>query len=115
MKKTLSGMLLVTVLALSSPARADSMRCGTKLLTDGDPLDKVVALCGEPASIERREILRPYYYNGTHSNFSYEVSVEIWTYNFGPHKLMYRLRFEDGLLVDIDTLTHGYHSSRTGV
>jgi hypothetical protein len=115
MKKILSGMLLVTVLALSGPAGADSMRCGTKLLTDGDPLDKVEALCGAPASIERREILRPYYYNGTHANYSYEVSVEIWTYNFGPHKLMYRLRFEDGLLVDIDTLTHGYHSSRTGV
>ena len=23
---------------------------------------------------------------------------------------MYRLRFEDGLLVDVDTLSHGYHS-----
>ncbi len=40
---------------------------------------------------------------------AYEVSVEIWTYNFGPHKLMYRLRFEDGLLIDVDTLSHGYN------
>lgn len=117
MKKMLSGMLfLATALALSGAAGADSMRCGTKLLTDGDPLDKVEALCGPPASVERREILRPYYnHNGTRANYSYEVSVEIWTYNFGPSKLMYRLRFEDGLLVDVDTLSHGYHSSASGV
>lgn len=114
MKKTVSGMLLLAAaLVFPGPAAADSMRCGTKLMTDGDPVDKVAALCGPPASIERREILRPYYfYNRSipiHS--SYEVSVELWTYNFGPNKLMYRLRFEDGLLVDVDTLSHGYHSA----
>jgi|SRR5262245_8685096 len=116
MKKMLPGMsLLLTALALSGPAGADSMRCGSKLLTDGDPLDKVEALCGPPASIERREILVPAYgYHGARANFSYEVSVEIWTYNFGPHKLMYRLRFEDGLLVDVGTLSHGYYSPNTG-
>lgn len=116
MKKTLSGMLLLTAaLCLSGPAGADSMRCGTKLMTDGDPLDKVEALCGPPTSVERREILRPYYsYRGAPIHSSYEVSVEIWTYNFGPHKLMYRLRFEDGLLIDVDTLSHGYHSANSG-
>jgi hypothetical protein len=115
MKKTISGMcLLAAALAFAGPAAADSMRCGSKLLTDGDPLDKVEALCGPPASIERREILRPYgYHRGMTIHSSYEVSVEIWTYNFGPHKLMYRLRFEDGLLVDVDTLTHGYYSPRS--
>jgi hypothetical protein len=93
MKKTKTGMIaLAAGIALSGPAAADSMRCG------------------EPASIERREILRGYgYYHGTTVNTAYEVSVELWTYNFGPHKLMYRLRFEDGLLVDVDTLSHGYN------
>ena len=116
MKKSLPGMLsMVAALVLAGPAGADSMRCGTRLLTDGDPLDKVEALCGPPASVERREILRPFYfYRGVPIRGSYEVSLEIWTYNFGPHKLMYRLRFEDGLLVDVDTLSHGYHSSRSG-
>jgi hypothetical protein len=116
MKKSLSGMLvLVAALGLSGPAQADSMRCGTKLLTDGDPVDKVEALCGPPTSVERREILRPYYfYRGSFPiHGSYEVSVEYWTYNFGPNKLMRRLRFEDGLLVDVDTLSHGYHSAKS--
>jgi len=117
MKKTYSGMTaLALALTAAGPAVGDSMRCGTKLMTDGDPAAKVEALCGPPESIERREILRNYgYHRGYAINSAYEVSVEIWTYNFGPHKLMYRLRFEDGLLVDVDTLTHGYHSSRTGV
>ena len=111
MKNTIAGMIaLAAGLPLSGPAAADSMRCGTKLMTDGDPSDKVLAYCGEPASIERREILRGYgYHRGVTVHSAYEVSVEMWTYNFGPHKLMYRLRFEDGLLVDVDTLSHGYN------
>jgi hypothetical protein len=117
MKKTTRGIVaLPALLALSGPAGADSMRCGSKLMTDGDPSDKVESYCGPPASVERREILRGYgYHRGFTVHSSYEVSVEIWTYNFGPSKLMYRVRFEDGLIVDIDTLTHGYHSDRTGV
>ncbi len=113
MKDTVLGLLaLGATLAISGPASADSMRCGSKLMTDGDPADKVLAYCGEPVSIERREILRPYYfYRGSLPiSGSYEVSLEIWTYNFGSHRLMYRVRFEDGLLVDVDTLSHGYNA-----
>ena len=111
MKNMIPGMIAaIAGLALSGAATADSMRCGSKLMTDGDPSDKVLAYCGEPASIERREILRGYgYHRGLTVHSAYEVSVEMWTYNFGPHKLMYRLRFEDGLLVDVDTLSHGYN------
>jgi Protein of unknown function (DUF2845) len=110
MKTRISAIvLLAATLAATGPAEADSMRCGSKLMTDGDPVAKVEAICGPPAAIERREVLRSYgYHRGLPVNSSYEVSVELWTYNFGPHKLMYRLRFEDGLLVDIDTLSHGY-------
>ena len=111
MKKMMLGMITSAVgLAFSGAVAADSMRCGSKLMTDGDPQDKVAAYCGQPASIERHEILRGYgYHNNIPIHSSYEVSVELWTYNFGPNKLMYRLRFEDGLLVDVDTLSHGYN------
>ena len=112
MNKTILGIAALSILTGAATASADSMRCGSKLLTDGDTLDKVEALCGPPAAVERREILRPFGYNrGITVHSSYEVSVELWTYNFGPNKLMYRLRFEDGLLVDVDTLSHGYHSA----
>lgn len=108
----LAGLMALSLAAAAAgPAAADSFRCGSKLLTDGDPTDKVAALCGEPTSVERREILRPYYFRrGYPFHTTYEVTVEYWTYNFGPNKLMRRLRFEDGLLVDVETLGHGYHT-----
>ena len=60
MKNTITGMFaLAAALAFSGPAAADSMRCGSKLMTDGDPADKVVAYCGEPASIERGKSSAP--------------------------------------------------------
>lgn len=111
--------LLATITAVlwTQGATADSFRCGTRLVTDGDSVDKVVALCGPPTDIQRREILqRPIrWYRGRPYYTSYEpipIPVEYWTYNLGPNKLMRRLRFEDGLLVDVETLSHGYYSDR---
>jgi hypothetical protein len=110
MKSTIAGQFLwAATLLFAGVAHADSMRCGSRLVTDGDPIAKVEALCGPPAGIERREIVRSYsYHRGIPVRGSFEVAVEFWTYNFGPNKLMYRLRFEDGLLVDVGTLGHGF-------
>jgi hypothetical protein len=117
MQRTIAATLaLSAALFWTSVAEADSFRCGTKLMSDGDSSDKVEALCGPPTDIQRRQILQaPVYYNhGRRYYGSYgvsEVTVEYWTYNLGPNKLMRRLRFEDGLLVDVETLSHGYHSA----
>ena len=113
MKKMFLGIFVIAAaLVWTASASADSFRCGSKLMSDGDSSDKVAALCGPPTSVERREILRPYYYYGGSIpiHTAYEVSVELWTYNLGPNKLMRRLRFEDGLLVDVETLSHGYNA-----
>ena len=113
MKPFIAVLGLLLCAALPAVAGADSFRCGTRLVTDGDSTDKVEALCGAPTSIQRREILqrrvrwfrgRPYYY----SLEPEPVEVEVWTYNLGSRKLMRRLKFEDGLLVDVETLGHGY-------
>jgi len=114
-KSALATLALAAALCGAGPAAADSFRCGSKLMTDGDSTDKVAALCGPPTAVERRNILRPvYWYRGQPFHTSYEVSVEYWTYNLGPNKLMRRLRFEDGLLVDVETLSHGYYSANSG-
>ncbi len=114
-KSVLALFALAAALAWAEPAAADSFRCGSKLMTDGDSVDKVAALCGPPTSIEHRDIVRPYYFyrSSIPIHTSYEVSVEYWTYNLGPNKLMRRLRFEDGLLVDVETLSHGYYSANS--
>jgi len=38
-----------------------------------------------------------------------EIVVEEWTYNFGPHRLMRVVRFENGLVTSITQLAYGYH------
>lgn len=36
------------------------------------------------------------------------VEVEVWTFNFGPNRLMRRVTFRDGRVVATETLDHGY-------
>jgi hypothetical protein len=40
-----------------------------------------------------------------------EIPVEVWIYNLGPSKLMRQIRFEDGKVVEIETLGYGYHEN----
>lgn len=105
---------LLAALLLAGPAAADSFRCGVKLITDGDSADKLQSLCGAPTGVTRTEVLRrpvdwrfgrPYYL----SHYPVPVQVEYWTYNLGPNKLMRRVKLEDGIVVEVETLGHGYH------
>ena len=113
MAKAMAQLVLAMTVLCSQGAAADSFRCGTRLVSDGDSIDKVAALCGPPTDVQRREVLQQpiHWYHGRPYYTSYgpvPVPIEYWTYNLGPNKLMRRLKFEDGLLVDVETLTHGY-------
>jgi len=97
----------------AAAARADSMRCGTRLVTEGNTRSQVIAKCGEATEVEHRSVWRqpivwihgrPFHVG---SDFV-EIPVELWIYNLGPNKFMRRVRFEDGLVVDIETLDYGY-------
>ncbi len=112
------ALLWFAAVSVAAPAaaRADGFRCGTKLIVEGSTRGEVIARCGEPTDVARRTILRrpvlwrfgrPYYL----SDDLTEVPVETWTYNLGPNKLMRRLRLEDDVVVDIDTLGYGYHGA----
>jgi hypothetical protein len=112
-----TAIAILALGALSMPAHADGMRCGSQLVRDGDGRDKVLKLCGEPVEVENRSILRrPSYRRGNRIVYfgeaQVEVPIEIWTYNFGPNQLMRRVRFVDGVVEEIDTLGYGYHRSR---
>lgn len=114
-RKPLSRALLPAVLlaGLTLPGAAWAMRCGTRLVVEGDSDFDVRAKCGEPTEISRRYILRPavVWLNGRPvqvGNGPIEVPVETWTYNLGPLRFMQQLRIEDGKVVRIDTLGYGY-------
>ena len=100
--------------ALVGPAQADSFRCGSRVIGDGMTTAEVRRYCGEPAdisvsSVQRRPMFwrggRPYYYG----NDFIDVPVEFWLYNFGPSRLMRKIRFEGGQIKDIETLGYGYN------
>jgi hypothetical protein len=116
MRALVSSTLAALLLALAAPASADGLRCGSKLITDGDPRSKVRQFCGEPTDVQTRSILRRPYFNVGGRTYSYgdgyvEIPVEIWTYNFGPYKLMREIRFVDGRVEEIQTLGYGYHGT----
>jgi hypothetical protein len=119
--------LALLVLAATVSAPAFAFRCHSQLVKDGDPQTRVLQLCGEPASrhshvVYRSGIPAPYRNLGSRLRTQpytsdellfadrsvVEVVVEEWIYNFGPHRLMQRVRFEDGLVTDVDYLDYGY-------
>jgi hypothetical protein len=111
-----SSILAALLLAFALPAAADGMRCGSKLMTTGDPRSKVRQFCGEPTDVQTRSILRRPTFSAGGRYYSYgdgyvEIPVEIWTYNFGPYKLMRQVRFVDGVIDEIETLGYGYHAT----
>jgi hypothetical protein len=111
--------LTVVAAAFAAPAHADGLRCGGRLLRDGDSRAEVRAFCGEPADVQTRTILRRPFYNAG-GRLLYlgdgltEIPVETWTYNFGPNKLMRRVRFVDGIVEEVETLGYGYNDPQRG-
>ncbi len=108
----LGGIALAVSAISAMEARADALRCGNDLILEGDPLPKVAALCGHPAYVEHSSIVRSSRDARPGDGLdrsSVEIPVEVWTYNLGPNLFMSRVRFEDGVVVRIDTLTQrGY-------
>jgi hypothetical protein len=107
--------ILLLGLLTAAPAFATTIRCGTKIISEGLTRSEVAAKCGEPTevvtqhSVFRRPVIwsngRPFFVG---QDFI-EIPVESWVYNFGPNKLMGRIRFEDGIVVEVETLGYGYN------
>ncbi len=110
-----AAAILVLAYMMATPAFANTMRCGTHIIGDGITRSEVAAKCGEPdevvtqRSVFRRPVVwtngRPYFIGENYI----EVPVESWVYNFGPNKLMRKVVFEGGMVVEILTLGYGYN------
>jgi hypothetical protein len=104
-------LALVTFSCLSVSARAEALRCGTRLIAEGDHFSKLLRYCGEPDSVQSRtarRVLAGLSGQVVLQGFSEEMLIEEWTYNFGPHKLMRIVRFENGWVADIRALGYGF-------
>ena len=108
---TRAARFLVSASLLSHAASADALRCGGKLISEGDPIEKARQYCGEPVATKRTWITRQprFQYGGREIPFegTEDVPVDLWTYDFGANKLMRRIRFVAGKVESIETLEHG--------
>lgn len=100
MRKALCFVLGVSILLISSVLRADSLRCGTQIISTGDRAFEVERKCGPPTY--RDLISTPedrYYGYGQRSN---SIIIEEWVY--GPNNGAFNiLRFESNRLTRIET------------
>lgn len=125
MKIRIVAMIAAIFLAtVAGPAEA--LRCGNKLVKEGDPKGKVADLCGKPTHIESRRVYRAGFPRqdidadddrtrtvsdrelAVHDRSVVEVVVDVWLYNFGRSRLMREITFRDNRVVEIEVLGRGY-------
>jgi hypothetical protein len=121
-RSTFSLMLLLFILAGVSTASAQAMRCGSRLISEGDPGDKVVSECGPPTSVDSWEEERYDYFDrlppanryreferyGNAYRVRVFIRVEIWTYNYGPSRFLDYVRLENGIVRKVYSGGYGY-------
>ena len=115
-------VLCALVASINFPNPALAMRCGSRLISEGDPKEKLVNECGPPANLEAWEEERYYHYDAAPPSYLYReferygsayrvkviIRVELWTYNYGPSRFMDYVRIENGLVVKIYSGGYGY-------
>jgi hypothetical protein len=78
------------------------LRCPDGVVSRGASQTEVEARCGEPTLIEQWQAPAT------------GVADELWTYDFGPRRLLRMLRFRDGRLSVIDSDGYGYGATARG-
>ena len=96
--------LLCLLLSLAAPVHA--LRCGTRVVTDGDRDFAVRERCGEPFYVDQFASVSVRGANGPLETQVEDV-YDVWYYNFGPRRLMVRLLFLNGRLEHEETLGYG--------
>ena len=96
-------LTLLAFLFAAGIAHADSLDCGTRIISSGDSKVEVLLKCGEPFFQEvvgERKIVRRWMgiYMGSKT-----VLIEKWTYNLGSNRFLRILTFEGGELKKIET------------
>ena len=117
---------VATMLAASAAYSADSMRCGNRVVSDGDPKAKVAELCGKPTATETRTVYRSgiprqqlSVEDGVvrsvsnselliHDRSHVEVEVDVWVYNRGRSRLLREVVFENNRVVAVNVLGRGF-------
>ncbi len=96
----------ILALALSSAALASgSLRCGARIVDEEDLAAELLAICGEPSYRDQLLVQTP---NGAHI-----ADTEIWTYDFGPQKLLQLVTLRNGQISNIESDGYGFSPNST--
>jgi hypothetical protein len=113
----MNPMFLVILLSFSlfpSPANADSISCSGGIVSTGDPVIDLVIKCGQPDwkdshQEEFTDRLDPHLKQRTY------VTVEQWTYNFGPLQLLRIVTIRNGVVTGVRTGSYGTSKEQESV
>lgn len=106
-----AGLLLAGICFPSAASATDSgsLSCERGIVSLGDSGGEIVAKCGPPSFTTRREEKRVSdAAKVARDRTVTEVTVDDWTFNFGPDRFQYRLLLEDGRVTRIESLDYGY-------
>jgi hypothetical protein len=106
-----AAMVILAMLWWGLFDSAFALQCGGKVVSMGYHTWRVREICGEPTNIQDVQQLVPQRYYDPFQRiyvdtFTY-VNKHVWTYNFGPNRLIYILTFESDKLVSIETDGYG--------
>jgi hypothetical protein len=103
---------VLTTLLVGARGLAWALDCGGRLVSEGQAPWEVQAICGEPTQVQDsvEVILQPVYdpFGRVVDHLPVAVPKSVWTYNFGPSRLIYLLTFREGKLVHIETGGYGH-------
>jgi hypothetical protein len=118
------GMLaLAGLVFVGHDSRADSLRCGDQLASNGASLYEVKTICGDPEMATQRVEQRTVYTRvagpcvvvqgrtvcGSTVQQIIDIVVDDWTYDFGNNRFIEFVRFENGRLTQV---THGGYGKK---
>lgn len=105
-RSSLAGALVLALAGFTLPALAGpSIRCGSKLVSEGMYSAELLAICGEPSF---RDVWMPP--GGIVPG--YAAPTEEWTYNLGSSQLLRVIRIRNGKIDRITTEGYGFTPGR---
>jgi hypothetical protein len=110
-----TSIAILGLLIAPSLLFAESIRCGSQLIEKGSTSADLLEYCGKPAQVKSNGTVNGLVGNthtpaGITSQATGDFEVETWTYDFGPNQLMERVRIENGIVVQIQSLGYGHNS-----
>lgn len=98
-------LLIALAALLPGLTNAQSVVCKGKIINEGVTKAEVAAACGAPTELSQ-DAHNPAI--GKSAAPDSDEGTEVWTYNFGPQKLMQRIWFEDGRVKLVESLGPGH-------